>query len=92
MVRCPRCGSTAQVKVTGTNFVEDGWEIIYQVPASFVQRFFPDFKLESGKVLRANFYKCGDLTKQFHEICWNMIIDEKHDFHRPCDFGVLVLE
>ena len=27
MVRCPRCGSTAQVKVTGTNFVEDGWEI-----------------------------------------------------------------
>lgn len=27
MVRCPHCGSTAQVKVTGTNFVEDGWEI-----------------------------------------------------------------
>ena len=27
MPKCPRCGSTAQVKVTGTNFVEDGWEI-----------------------------------------------------------------
>lgn len=28
MPKCPHCGSTAQVKVTGTNFVEDGWEII----------------------------------------------------------------
>ena len=28
MPKCPRCGSTAQVKVTGTNFVEDGWKII----------------------------------------------------------------
>ena len=27
MPKCPYCGSTAQIKMIGTNFVEDGWEI-----------------------------------------------------------------
>lgn len=27
MPKCPNCGSTAQVKVIETNFVEDGWKI-----------------------------------------------------------------
>ena len=70
----------------------DGWEIMYQVPVSFVRRFFPEFQLESGKIIRANFYKCGDLTVQEHELCWNRLAEDEHDFHRPCDFGVLVLE
>lgn len=71
---------------------DDGWEITYQVPASFVRRFFPEFQLKSGKVIRANFYKCGDLTAQFHELCWNRLAEGEHDFHRACDFGVLELE
>lgn len=71
---------------------DDGWEIIYQVPASFVRRFFPEFQLESGKIIRANFYKCGELTVQDHELCWNRLAEGEHDFHRSCDFGVLELE
>lgn len=27
MPKCPRCGSTAQVKEIETNYVEDGWKI-----------------------------------------------------------------
>ena len=27
MVRCPYCGSTAQVKVVSTEYNEDGWDI-----------------------------------------------------------------
>lgn len=80
-VLCPQAARTS-----------DGWEITYQVPANFIRRFFPEFKLESGKVIRANFYKCGDLTVQNHELCWNRLSDGEHDFHRSCDFGVLELE
>ena len=27
MIRCPWCGSTAQVKVVSTEYNEDGWDI-----------------------------------------------------------------
>lgn len=27
MIKCPNCGSTAQVEVIDTNYYEDGWEI-----------------------------------------------------------------
>lgn len=27
MVRCPNCGSTAQVKVVNTEYNEDGWDL-----------------------------------------------------------------
>lgn len=79
-VLCPQTAKTS-----------DGWEITYQVPTSFIRRFFPDFKLEAGKVIRANFYKCGDMTVQNHELCWNRLAEGEHDFHRSCDFGVLEL-
>lgn len=70
----------------------DGWEVSYQVPFSFIQRFFPDFSPASGKTMRGNFYKCGDLTVQEHYLCWNQITGDKISFHRPCDFGLLKFE
>ncbi len=70
----------------------DGWEITYQVPVSFIRRFFPEFTPESGKTIRANFYKCGDETKEIHYLCWNRITGEKLSYHRPCDFGLLTFE
>ena len=70
----------------------DGWEIFYGIPASFVQLFVPDFSLQSGKVLRANCYKCGDLTKDPHYLSWNPVTSQNPDFHRSQDFGCLVLE
>ena len=27
MTKCPNCGSSAQVRVTDTEYIEDGWEI-----------------------------------------------------------------
>lgn len=27
MTRCPNCGSSAQVRVTDTEYIENGWEI-----------------------------------------------------------------
>lgn len=74
------------------NRTSDGWEITYQVPVSFIRRFFPVFTPESGKTIRANFYKCGDYTETPHYLCWNLITGEKISFHRPCDFGLLTFE
>lgn len=41
--------------------------------------------------LRANFYKCGDLTAHPHFLSWNPIGIEKPDFHRPDFFGKIIL-
>ena len=71
---------------------EDGWNVTYHIPISFIHHFFPKFVLESGKTIRANFYKCGDLTIEPHNFSWNAIAEGEHSFHRPCDFGVLELE
>lgn len=71
---------------------EDGWYITYRVPYYFIRRFFPDFKAESGKTMRANFYKCGDLTVKEHYFAWNPIVGEEMSFHRTCDFGLLEFE
>lgn len=71
---------------------DDSWEITYRIPYSFICRFFPEFSAESGKTIRANFYKCGDLTVQPHYFSWNKVTSETPAFHRPCDFGVLEFE
>jgi hypothetical protein len=37
----------------------------------------------------ANFYKCGDDTRQPHFVTWNPVGTEEPDFHRPEYFGFL---
>ena len=41
--------------------------------------------------IRANFYKCGDLTAHPHFLSWSPIFTEQPDFHRPDFFGELIL-
>ena len=71
---------------------EDGWEASFRIPVSFLRVFFPGYALASGMVIRANFYKCGDRTASPHYLSWNPVDHPKPDFHRPCDFGTLILE
>ena len=70
---------------------QDGWEIFYEIPVSFVQLFVPEFKLQPGKEIRANCYKCGDLTPKPHYLSWNPSTSANPDFHRPHDFGAMIL-
>jgi len=71
---------------------EDGWEITYRIPLKFFRLFFPDFSLESGRKMRANFFKCGEYTVQRHYLAWNPTTSDTPNFHRPCDFGEVVFE
>ena len=64
------------------------WDLYYELPFSLIRLFFPNFAPEGR--LRANFYKCGDLTKQEHYLSWNRVECEKPDFHRPEYFGELI--
>ena len=71
---------------------EDGWQMTYRIPVAFIQRFFSEFKAESGAMMRGNFYKCGDLTVQPHYYSWNPVEVENPDFHRSEFFGKLYFE
>jgi len=70
----------------------DGWEIFYRIPLTFVHVFFPDFEPVSGRRIRANCFKCGDLTVQPHYLSWNPCTAPTPDFHQPRDFGEMILE
>lgn len=50
---------------------------------------WPDAPL-GGTTIRGNFYKCADLCAQPHWGAWAPVAEL--DFHRPGDFGELVLE
>lgn len=68
---------------------EDGWEITYRIPHDFVRLFFPAYQPGPGRSLRANCYKCGDMTVQPHYIAWNPVRAAEPDFHRSQDFGIM---
>ena len=69
-----------------------GWEIEYEIPYSFIRRFFPDFTAFSGKHMRANCYKCADFSTPPHYMAWSPIVGEPFKFHRPECFGEMIFE
>lgn len=71
--------------------LEDGWEIWYTIPVSFVNIFFPGYALTPDKRIFANCYKCGDLTVTPHFLSWNPSTSPTPEFHRPVDFGEMIL-
>ena len=74
------------------NRFEGGWEVSYEIPYSFVRRFFPEFEVKSGKVVRANCFKCAEKTSRSHFITWNPVRGGKLSFHRPDCFGEMEFE
>ena len=46
----------------------------------------------SGREMRANFYKCGDLLPTPHFLSWNPIDTPSPSFHQPSFFGKIVFE
>lgn len=67
----------------------EGWQTTYAIPYEFIRRFFPDFSPKPGSSMRANCYKCGDLTVQKHYLSWNPVPEDGFTFHRPAHFGIM---
>ncbi len=78
------------ITVSPTQY-DDHWELIYFIPNELVEALYGKVP-QSGDVIRANFYKCGDLTEEEHYCSWTVIDAPKPDFHRPEAFGTLVLQ
>ena len=68
------------------------WRVTCQVPYSLIQVFFPGYAPRRGDVIRANCYKCGDLTPAPHYLLWNPSTSQTPDYHRSCDFGEMVID
>lgn len=68
---------------------DTGWEIFYTVPYKFIRRFFPDFEITKGKKIRANCFKCADLTTPANYLSWNPVTPESFTFHKPECFGMM---
>ncbi|MDZ4058607.1 MAG: carbohydrate-binding family 9-like protein, partial [Bacteroidales bacterium] len=66
------------------------WSIIIAIPIELLN-IGSDNSLR-GRVVKANFYKCGDDLPERHYLTWNPVGTEKPDFHRPEFFGDLYFE
>jgi len=71
------------------NLTETGWEIFYTIPYKFIRRFFPDFEIVKGKTIRANCYKCADLTTPANYLSWSPVDTKVFTFHKPECFGIM---
>lgn len=71
------------------NFTQDGWEIYYRIPYSFIKGFFPDFDVYDGKTIRANCYKCADLSEPAHYLSWSPVSENPFTFHNSSCFGTM---
>lgn len=69
---------------------ECDWEVALVLPAATF--FLHNLKSFSGRDVRANFYKCGDLLQTPHFLSWNPIALDKPNFHCPQFFGLLHFE
>lgn len=63
------------------------WNLLVVIPLSLFGVKYSGIPL----TLRANFYKCASATSAPHYLTWNPVHAERPDFHRPMDFGKLVL-
>ena len=70
-------------------FLDDGWEIKYTIPYSFVRLFCPTFSPRPGSAIRANCYKCADMMEPGHFLSWSPVTDEPFTFHKPECFGLM---
>jgi hypothetical protein len=68
------------------------WGVVYTIPFEFFYNLYGPINFSAGRKMKANFYKCGDLTRDPHWACWNEIKSNEPNFHLPEFFGDLILE
>lgn len=68
------------------------WTATILIPLEMLHLVYGKIEFKAGTRLRANFYKCGDLTAQPHFLSWAPIDLPQPDFHAPSFFGELVLQ
>lgn len=67
------------------------WRMGLIIPLDLIRKYIPEADAASGKVWKANFYKCGGMKGYGHYLSWNPVAEELN-FHRPDCFGSLIFE
>lgn len=68
------------------------WNIEYIVPFGLISKYYPNFSKENFNLIKCNFYKCGDKTKEAHYGSYFEIVYHKPSFHRPEFFGEFLIK
>lgn len=71
---------------------EEKWSVEIFLSFEDIEKMFPNSSFESGMVIPANFYKCGDKTAVPHYGMWNEIGGSVVSYHQPEYFGKLIIE
>lgn len=66
------------------------WWLAFAIPVPVVEQFVGPVGALSGRVWRANAFKCGDNTSHPHWAAWSPV--DQLNFHLPRCFGELVFE
>lgn len=66
------------------------WQIVLVIP--YTSFFKHSIECMKGKIMKANFYKCGDELTTPHFLSWKAIDAPKPDFHLPKFFGEIEFE
>ena len=66
------------------------WTMYLEIPKQALG--FSGQEALDGQKIKANFYKCGDLTPEPHFLSWSPIDLPEPNFHTPQFFGQLELE
>lgn len=74
-----------------TTVFSDRWETELCIPVDFIREYIPTYRHGEGSMLRANFYKCGDMTETPHYGAFAPIQWQTPDFHRPEFFADFLL-
>ncbi len=78
--------------VVNTEKDDEKWSVEIFLSFEDIEKMFPNASIDSGSVIRANFYKCGDKTAIPHYGMWNEIGGDKISYHQPEYFGKLIIE
>jgi len=65
------------------------WTISFKIPLSMLEKYTNVVRPKPGVSWRANFYKIAEISSNPHYITWNVVKNDKPQFHLPQFFGIL---
>ena len=84
--------STLGSEAFGMRKGEHEWTLTLAVPKRLYAQADLNLTSFSGRTVRANFYKCGDLTAVPHFLSWSPVRVAHPSFHEPEWFGKVTFE
>lgn len=65
------------------------WTMSFKIPLNMLEKYTNVNRPAPGVSWRANFYKIAEINSNPHYITWNVVKNDKPQFHLPQFFGIL---